>query len=93
MAEQGGNCAATRPGETVDVNGVSVLGPLGVVSDLGGHASQMYSRNLLNFLKLVAKKGALTLDTNDEIVRDVLVSQGGAVVNARVLEALGRRTA
>lgn len=93
MAEQGGNCEATKPGETADVNGVSILGPVGVVSGLGGHASQMYSRNALNFLKLVVKKGALTLDTSDEIVRDVLVSQGGAVVNAKVLEALGRKAA
>lgn len=91
MAEQGGNCEATRPGETADVGGVSVLGPVGVVSSLGGHASQMYSRNVLNYLKLIVKKGALSIDMNDEIVRDVVVSQGGAIVNGRVLEALGKK--
>jgi NAD(P) transhydrogenase subunit alpha len=92
MAEQGGNCEVTRPGETTDFGGVSVLGPVGVVSSLGGHASQMYSRNVLNFMKLVVKKGVITLDTTDEIVRDVLVARDGAVVNTRVLEALGKKS-
>lgn len=89
MAEQGGNCESTKPGETRDVGGVTVLGPVQVVSNLGAHASQMYSRNLLNFLKLIVKKGELVLDIEDEIVRDVLVARGGAVVQPRVREALG----
>lgn len=88
MAEQGGNCEATRLGETVVVQGVSILGPANVVSSLGAHASQMYSRNLLNFLKLIVKKGELVLDMEDEIVRDVLVARAGSVVQPRVKEAL-----
>jgi NAD(P) transhydrogenase subunit alpha len=89
MAEHGGNCDATKAGETVTVGGAVVLGPTNVVSNLGGHASQMFSRNLLNFLKLIVKKGELTLDTADEIIREVLVAQGGDVVQPRVREALG----
>jgi NAD(P) transhydrogenase subunit alpha len=89
MAEQGGNCEATRPGETTNVGAAVVLGPVNVVSALGGHASQMFSRNLLNFLKLLVKKGELVLDTKDEIIREVLVTQGGDVVQPRVREALG----
>jgi NAD(P) transhydrogenase subunit alpha len=89
MAENGGNCEATKAGETVTVGGAVVLGPTNVVSHLGGHASQMFSRNLLNFLKLIVKKGELTLDKADEIIREVLVAQGGDVVQPRVREALG----
>jgi NAD(P) transhydrogenase subunit alpha len=89
MAEQGGNCEVTKAGETVAIGGAVVLGPVNVVSNLGGHASQMFSRNLLNFLKLIVKKGELVLDTKDEIVREVLVAQGGDVVQPRVREALG----
>ena len=87
MAENGGNCEVTKPGETVTVGGASVLGPTNVVSQLGGHASQMFSRNLLNFLKLIVKKGELVLDTKDEIVREVLVAQGGDVVQPRGRDA------
>ena len=89
MAEHGGNCEATKPGETVAIGHAVVLGPTNVVSQLGGHASQMFSRNLLNFLKLIVKKGELVLDTKDEIIREVLVAQGGDVVQPRVREALG----
>jgi NAD(P) transhydrogenase subunit alpha len=89
MAEQGGNCEVTKAGETVTLGAVSILGPTNVVSNLGAHASQMFSRNLLNFLKLIVKKGDLVLDMEDEIVRDVLVARGGAVIQPRVKEALG----
>ena len=89
MAEHGGNCEVTKPGESLNLNGVMVLGPLNVVSNLGGHASQMFSRNVLNFLKIVLKKGELTLSTEDEIVREVLVARGGALVQPRVREAMG----
>ena len=89
MAENGGNCELTKAGETVHIGGVSVLGPINVVSCLGSHASQMYSRNLLNFLKLIVKKGELVLDMQDEIVREVLVANGGDVIQPRVREALG----
>ena len=89
MAEQGGNCELTRAGETLEVGGVRVLGPTNVVSNLGSHASQMFSRNLLNFLKLIVRKGERVLDTEDEIVREVLVARGGDIVQPRVREALG----
>ena len=89
MAEHGGNCELTKAGETLNVGGVLVLGPTNVVSKLGGHASQMFSRNALNFLKIIVKKGEITLNTEDEIVREVLVARGGSVVQSRVREALG----
>ena len=88
MAENGGNCELTKAGENVTAGGVTILGPTNVVSNLGAHASQMFSRNLLNFLKLIVKKGELVLDTEDEIIRDVLVARGGEIVQPRVKEQI-----
>ncbi len=88
MAEHGGNCEVTKAGESHSVKGVVVLGPTHLVSSLGAHASQMFSRNLVNFLKLIVKKGELVLNTEDEIVREVLVARGGDIVLPRVREAL-----
>ena len=67
-AETGGNCDATRPGETVDVNGVTVAGPLNLASMGALHASEMYARNVLNFVSLLVKDGALAFDWNDELL-------------------------
>ncbi|MBI4902211.1 MAG: Re/Si-specific NAD(P)(+) transhydrogenase subunit alpha [Acidobacteria bacterium] len=84
-AERGGNCELTRAGETVVHNGVSIIGPVNIPSSVPYHASLMYSRNLVTFLKnMVTKEGALKLDTNDEIVRESMVAHGGKVVHPRV---------
>jgi NAD(P) transhydrogenase subunit alpha len=88
-AEQGGNCEATRPGETVDVGGVFVLGPVNLASGVAAHASQMYAKNLSHFAALLIKDGALTVDEDDGIVVGTLVCRGGEVVHERVREALG----
>src|SRR5579862_4483034 len=50
-AEQGGNCELTRVGEIVEHHGVRVIGPINLPSDLAYNASEMYARNLYNFLK------------------------------------------
>lgn len=78
-AETGGNCAATRPGETVDVGGVVVLGPLNVPSTLPYHASMMLGRNVLTFAQHVAREGALHVDLADEITGAMAVTHGGQV--------------
>jgi H+-translocating NAD(P) transhydrogenase subunit alpha len=88
-AERGGNCELTRPGETVVNNGVQILGPLNLPSSIPYHASQMYAKNVATFLKHLIKDGQLNLNREDEIVKETLVTEGGAVVHARVLEAMG----
>jgi len=67
-AETGGNCELTRPGETVAVGGVTVAGPLNLASEGAMHASEMYARNVLNFVGLLMKDGELALDWNDELL-------------------------
>jgi len=67
-AESGGNCEATRPGDTVQLDGVTVAGPLGLASTGAVHASEMYARNLYNFAALLLQDGALVVDGDDELV-------------------------
>ncbi len=71
--ETGGNAEGTRPGETVVVHGVSLIGPLNLPGTAPFHASQMFSRNILTFLGHVLKDGVLTLDEADEITGPMLV--------------------
>ena len=88
-AEQGGNVEPSRPGETVDVGGVSVIGPANVNSDAAHHSSLVYAKNVQNFLGLVVKDGQLTHDPDDDIVAGSTVARGGDIVNERVKDALG----
>jgi NAD(P) transhydrogenase subunit alpha len=85
-AERGGNCELTRTGEKVMDHGVAIIGSINLASTVPYHASQMYARNLTNFLLNMVKEGKLTLDMNDEIVRSTLVTQGGEIVNPRIRE-------
>jgi NAD(P) transhydrogenase subunit alpha len=78
-AERGGNCELTKAGETVIENEVRILGPVNLPADVPYHASQMYSKNLTNFLGLLVKDGALQLDSDDEILVATMVTKGGQV--------------
>ena len=71
--ETGGNAVGTKAGETVQVHGVTIIGPLNLPSTAGFHASQMFSRNILTFLNHVMKDGALVLEETDEITGAMLV--------------------
>jgi len=87
-AAGGGNCELTKPGETQEVNGVTLLAPLNLATAVPGHASQLYSRNITNFLALIIKDGALHLNFEDEILSGSCVAREGKVVNPRVATAL-----
>jgi NAD(P) transhydrogenase subunit alpha len=87
-APAGGNCELTRPGETLEVNGVSILAPLNLAVTVPVHASQLYSRNVSNFLHLIVKEGNVVLDFGDEILSGSCVAHQGKVVNQRVAAAL-----
>jgi len=88
-AEQGGNCEASRPGETTKQHGVTVLAPLNLATSVPYHASQLYARNMANFVANLVKKGELQLDSGDEIVRESMVCRNGEITHPRVREALG----
>ena len=67
-AETGGNCELTQPGATIERGGVTIAGPLNLASLGALHASEMYARNVFNFVQLVLKDGALGFDWNDELL-------------------------
>jgi NAD(P) transhydrogenase subunit alpha len=77
-AETGGNCELTRPGATFDENGVTIAGPLNLPSMGALHASEMYARNVFNFLSLmIARDGGFAIDWNDELLSRTAVAHGG----------------
>ena len=92
-AEAGGNCELTRPGETVESHGVTILGPVDLPSTVPYHASQMYARNVTAFLQNLVKEGELHLNLEDEIIGDTLLTHQGEVVNPQVRELLARPAA
>jgi NAD(P) transhydrogenase subunit alpha len=92
-ASTGGNVAYTKPGEDVDHNGVTILGPLNLPATVPGHASQLYSRNLTTFIALINDKGTLKIDMNDDILKPACVAYEGGSVHPKVAAALGHPVA
>ena len=79
-AETGGNCELTKPGERVDANGVQIVGPTNLPSEIPFNASQMFAKNLESFLGLLLdKSGNLVTDYSDEILAASLLTNAGAV--------------
>ena len=88
-AESGGNCELTRAGETVVHNGVRIVGPVNLPSQLAYHASEMYARNLLNFLKpAIDKAGALAIDWQDEVFAQSCLTHDGAIKHEATRKAV-----
>jgi H+-translocating NAD(P) transhydrogenase subunit alpha len=82
---QGGNCPLSRPDEIVDIGGVKIAGFTNLPARLPADSSSLYAKNLLAFLPLVTGAGgALNLDTDDEIVKAMLLTRNGETVNDRV---------
>jgi len=91
-AEQGGNCALTRPGQRkVTDDGVVIIGELDLASQVAVHASQMYSRNMEKLLLHVSRDGALVLAAGDEIVKGMLIIRDGVVVHDQVAVAAAKK--
>src|SRR3990170_5347065 len=89
LADMGGNCELTKPGETIKYNDITIIGPINIPSQLAIHASEMYARNLINLLCLMIKDNALNLDWTDEIISGSVVTHGGFIKNVAVQKLLG----
>ncbi len=85
-ASTGGNCELTKPGETIDVDGVRIIGDTDLVSRVAHHASQMYARNVMAFIELITdpETSDLRLDYSDDIVDGACIARGGVVVHPRL---------
>jgi NAD(P) transhydrogenase subunit alpha len=87
-APAGGNCELTQPGVEQNIDDVILLAPLNLLAEVPVHASQLYARNILNFLALIVKNGELTLDLKDEVLAGACVAHNGHPVNPRVAKLL-----
>jgi NAD(P) transhydrogenase subunit alpha len=83
--ERGGNCALSKPGEIVEHGLVTIIGLFNLPARLAGNASMLYARNLQNFLEpLFGKDGGLTVNWDDEIIRETLIAREGKIVHPRL---------
>lgn len=88
-AERGGNCAATKAGEVINVGGVIISGPLNLPARHPFHASQMFGNNMTTLLShLLDDEGVLQLDFDDEIVAGTVVTHKGEVTHAMIRQIL-----
>lgn len=87
-ASSGGNCALTKPDQTIDINGVRIIGVGNLAAELPQDASKMYGKNYLNFLKLIIKDGAIKLNFEDDIVLGTCVCHAGEPKNSRIAEMI-----
>jgi NAD(P) transhydrogenase subunit alpha len=87
-AEGGGNTELSKPGETIQVGSVTIAAPLNVPSLLAEHASELYAKNLLNFLELIVKDGNLNLNWEDDIVAGAVLTHDGAIKNEAAKKAV-----
>ena len=84
-AERGGNCELTKPGETVVVDGVKIVGALNLAGRLPSTASSLYAKNLLAFVETLISKDtkSLAINWDDELVKATCLTRGGAVIDPR----------
>jgi NAD(P) transhydrogenase subunit alpha len=93
-AERGGNCELTRADEAVVQHGVTILGPTNLPATVPYHASQLYGRNVVTLVQHLVRRAKgpdgktpgraeLVIDANDEITREILVTDGGTVVHPK----------
>ncbi len=89
VVEQGGNCALSEAGKAVVKHDVTILGTLNLPGMLPVHASQLYAKNVLNFLNLLAPdKKEIKLDMNDEIIKGSMITHNGEITHPGVKEAV-----
>jgi len=89
-APNGGNCELTEPGKTVVKHDVTILGPTNLASTLPQHASQMYSKNLSNFLKDLWKEDSTEFDFENEVVDKTCIVRGGEIRNEMIKNAISQ---
>jgi NAD(P) transhydrogenase subunit alpha len=88
-AETGGNCELTKAGETVVAHRVQIVGPTNLPASLGRHASDMYARNLFNFIKpAINEDGELNIDWEDEVFAKSALTYDGEIKHEPTREAI-----
>jgi NAD(P) transhydrogenase subunit alpha len=89
-AEKGGNCELTKPGEKIKHGEVTIIGHTNLPGTAPYHASQMYSKNIVNLLNLmIDKDGNFNVNLEDEVVAGTLLTQDGQIKHAQVRQIMG----
>ncbi|MDO9449625.1 MAG: NAD(P) transhydrogenase subunit alpha [Rugosibacter sp.] len=88
-AEGGGNCAGTVAGQTVKVGEVTIIGAVNLPAQMPVHASEMFAKNLYNFISPFIKDGVLNLDWSDEVLNGACLTRDGELVHAGVKKVFG----
>ncbi|MEO6610626.1 MAG: Re/Si-specific NAD(P)(+) transhydrogenase subunit alpha [Chitinophagaceae bacterium] len=84
-AATGGNTPVTKNNETVNYNGVRIIGNSSLQSTMPSDASKLYGKNVLNFLQLIiTKEGTINLNWEDDLVKGSCIAHGGEVVHEKV---------
>jgi len=90
-AEGGGNCTLTQPGKTITHGNVIIHAPLDVSSQVPVHASEMYAKNLFNFMQLlIDEKGEYAPSFDDEVVIGALLTKDGEVMHEKTIKLLNK---
>ncbi|MEH6589213.1 MAG: Re/Si-specific NAD(P)(+) transhydrogenase subunit alpha [Halioglobus sp.] len=85
-AETGGNVEGSVPNETIQINGVTIVGQGNLSNEVSRDASQMYSSNLFNLVEDNWDKEAneFKLDFEDDILPGCIITHGGEVVHETI---------
>lgn len=87
--DQGGNCALTEPGEVVVKHSVNIQGIKNIPGHIPTSSTWMFANNVHNLVEYLVKDGKMVLDTDDEIVSSILVTDGEKIVHQGAKEAMG----
>jgi H+-translocating NAD(P) transhydrogenase subunit alpha len=90
--EFGGNVEISEKGKTVKKHNVTIIGEPNIPSQVATHASEMYSKNILNLLMHIGKTGSVTLNLEDEIVKGSLITHNGELIHQRIKDLLVKQS-
>jgi len=91
-AAEGGNCELTRPNEVINVNGITIFGAVNLARTLPYHASQMYSKNMVNLFTYLFQNGSRELNFDDEITKSTCITHEGEIINEQVRQSMNKET-
>ena len=82
--ERGGNVEGVKSDETVEVDGVKIVGVPNLAGRVAASASSLYARNLFSFIETLVDKStkALAVNWDDELVKSTALTKDGAVIHA-----------
>lgn len=88
-SSQGGNCELTENGKTVEKHGVKIIGIDNIPATVAVHATEMYAKNLLNFLVEIVKNGKVILNMEDECIKESMLTHEGKIVHEPTNDLIG----